>query len=218
MMQQVAVFSMVVEPRVSEELKHHWRRFVVLGAALIVLGVVALGSVGIATITSVLVFGWILVVAGILETIHAWRVRGWSGFTRHLLGGVLSFVVGGLIIANPAAGTLSLTLLMAAFFIVGGVFRIATALSFRFPGRGWALALGAVLSGLLTAGPVAAADGKKRVDRSRAKSSSHSIRTTRSGSPTGSTATRRRRARRPSARSPSTSSGTPSGRWWTIAG
>src|SRR5690348_14261131 len=104
MMQQVAVFSMAVDPRVSEELKHHWRRFVVLGAALIVLGVVALGSVGIATITSVLVFGWILVVAGILKTIHAWHVRGWSGFTRHLLGGVLSFVFGGLIVANPAAG------------------------------------------------------------------------------------------------------------------
>src|SRR6266446_5598711 len=33
MMQQVAVFSMAVDPRVSEELKHHWRRFVVLGAA-----------------------------------------------------------------------------------------------------------------------------------------------------------------------------------------
>ena len=110
-MQQVAVFSMAVDPRVSEELEQHWRRFVVLGAALIVLGVVALGSVGIATMASVFVFSWVLVVAGILETIHAWRVRGWSGFTRHLLGGVLSCVVGGLIVANPAAGMLSLTLL-----------------------------------------------------------------------------------------------------------
>src|SRR6476660_2821026 len=122
-MQQGSLFSMAIDPRVSEELKHHWRRFVVLGAALIALGVVALGSVGIATMASVLVFGWILVVAGILETVHAWRIRGWSGFTRHLLGGVLSFVVGGLIVANPAAGMLSLTLLMAAFFIVGGIFR-----------------------------------------------------------------------------------------------
>jgi len=144
MMQQVAVFSMAVDPRLSEELKHHWRRFVVLGVALVMLGVVALGSVGLATIASVFVFGWILVVAGLLETIHAWHVRGWSGFTRHLLSGVLSFVVGGLIIANPAAGTLSLTLLMAAFFIVGGVFRIATALSFRFPGRAWAVVGGIV--------------------------------------------------------------------------
>ena len=48
-MQQVAVFSMAVDPRVSEELKHHWRRFVVLGAALIVLGVVALGVVSFAS-------------------------------------------------------------------------------------------------------------------------------------------------------------------------
>ena len=144
MTQQVAVLSMAVDPRLSEEIKHHWRRFVVLGVALIALGVVALGSVGIATLASVLVFGWILVAAGILETVHAWRVRGWSGFTRHLLGGLLSFVVGGLIVANPAAGMLSLTLLMAAFFIVGGIFRIVTALSFRLPGRGWAVAGGIV--------------------------------------------------------------------------
>ena len=54
-MQQVSVFSMTVDPRVSEELNHHWRRFVILGAALIVLGILALGSVGIATIASVLV-------------------------------------------------------------------------------------------------------------------------------------------------------------------
>src|SRR5437773_11674971 len=31
-----------------------------------------------------------------------------------------------------------------AFFIVGGIFRIATALSFRFPGRAWAVAGGTV--------------------------------------------------------------------------
>ena len=58
-MQQVAVFSLAVDPRLSEELKDHWRRFVVLGVALVMLGVVALGSVGLATIASVLVFGWI---------------------------------------------------------------------------------------------------------------------------------------------------------------
>ena len=149
-MQQVSLLSTAIDPRVSEELKHHWRRFVVLGAALIALGVVALGSVGITTMTSVFVFGWILIVAGILETVHAWRIRGWSGFTRHLLGGVLSFVVGGLIVTNPAAGMLSLTLLMAAFFIVDGIFRIAMVLAFRFPGRGWAVAGGIVTVALGT--------------------------------------------------------------------
>src|SRR2546427_905924 len=35
-------------------------------------------------------------------------------------------------------------LLMAAFFIVGGVFRIATALLFRIPGRAWVVAGGTV--------------------------------------------------------------------------
>jgi uncharacterized membrane protein HdeD (DUF308 family) len=48
-------------------------------------------------------------------------------------------------VANPAAGALSLTLLLAAFFMVGGILRIVAAVSFRFPGRGWA-----VFGGLVT--------------------------------------------------------------------
>jgi len=78
---------------------------------------------------------WLLVIGGIMHSVHAFRVHPWGGFTRHLLGGVLSLVVGLLIVANPAAGALSLTLLLAAFFMVGGIFRIVAAVSFRFPGR-----------------------------------------------------------------------------------
>src|SRR5438552_76718 len=48
-------------------------------------------------------------------------------------------------VARPVAGALSLTLLLAAFFVVGGVSRIMTALAIRFPGRGWTL-----LSGMVT--------------------------------------------------------------------
>jgi len=103
------------------------------------------GAVGLVTLASVLLFGWLLVISGIMHSVHAFRVHPWGGFTRHLLGGVLSLVVGLLIVANPAAGALSLTLLLAEFFMVGGIFRIVAAVSFRFPGRGWA-----VLGGLVT--------------------------------------------------------------------
>ena len=152
-MEQVGVLSMTFDPRVSEDIRRHWGWYVAVGVALVVLGVVALGAVGLATLASVLVFGWLLVFGGIIQTIHAWRLRGWGGFTRHFVGGVLSLVVGGLIVANPAAGALSLTLLMATFFMVGGIFRIVAALSFRLPGRGWAVAGGivTVLLGMMIA-------------------------------------------------------------------
>jgi uncharacterized membrane protein HdeD (DUF308 family) len=144
-MEQATVFSIGLDPAASREIKRHSGWFVALGVALIVLGVIALGALGFVTLASVLLFGWLLVIGGIMQIVHAFRVRQWGGFTRHLLGGVLSLVVGLLIVANPAAGALSLTLLLAAFFMVGGIFRIVSAVSFRFPGRGWA-----VLGGIVT--------------------------------------------------------------------
>jgi uncharacterized membrane protein HdeD (DUF308 family) len=144
-MEDASVRAMVLDPRASQELRRHRGWFVALGVALVVLGVVALGAVGLVTLASVLLFGWLLLIGGIMQIVHAFRVRRWGGFPRHLLGGVLSLVVGLLIARNPVAGAASLTLLLAAFFMVGGIFRIGAALSFHFPGRGWA-----VLSGVVT--------------------------------------------------------------------
>lgn len=127
-----------------EKLRRHWGLCVVLGIASVILGTVALGASGIVTLASVLFFGWLLVIGGAVQAVHAFWFRRWGGFFRHLLGGVLGIVVGGLMVARPVAGALSLTLLLAAFFVVGGVSRIMTALAIRFPGRGWTLLSGVV--------------------------------------------------------------------------
>jgi uncharacterized membrane protein HdeD (DUF308 family) len=128
----------------TEELRRHWVVCVVLGFASVVLGTVALGASGIVTLASVLFFGWLLVIGGAVQAVHAFWFRRWGGFFRHLLGGVLGIVVGGLMVAHPVAGAESLTLLLAAFFVVGGVFRIMTAVAIRFPSWGWTLMSGAV--------------------------------------------------------------------------
>jgi len=56
-----------------------------------------------------------------------------------------------IMIGNPAASALILTLLLAMFFMVAGLFRIITALSMRFPSWGWRLFDGiiALLLGIL---------------------------------------------------------------------
>jgi uncharacterized membrane protein HdeD (DUF308 family) len=98
------------------------------------------------------VVGWLLVFSGVAQTILAFQVRDWGGFFLHLLEGLLEFVVGVLLLAKPAAGALVLTLLIAAYLLVGGMFRIIGAFSIRFPGWGWvafagfvSVALGAML-------------------------------------------------------------------------
>jgi uncharacterized membrane protein HdeD (DUF308 family) len=113
--------------------------FIALGVALIILGTIAVATAVITTLISVMIFGWLLLIGGIVQSVHAFWVRPWKGLLLQLLIGVLNLIVGLLIVANPGASALALTLLMAAFFMVGGVFRIITAARSHFPGRGWAL-------------------------------------------------------------------------------
>lgn len=113
--------------------------FVGLGIVLIVLGTVAIATAVFTTLISVMVFGWLLLIGGIVQCIHSFWVRPWSGLLLQLFVGALNIIVGLLIVANPGASALALTLLMAAFFIVGGLFRIITAVREHIPSRGWAL-------------------------------------------------------------------------------
>jgi uncharacterized membrane protein HdeD (DUF308 family) len=87
----------------------------------------------------VLVLGWLLVISGVLELIHAFRVRRWGGLFLHLLAGILGILVGLLAVTHPVAGAMAWTLLFASFFTVMGVFRLIAAIRLKFPNWGWAV-------------------------------------------------------------------------------
>jgi uncharacterized membrane protein HdeD (DUF308 family) len=127
-----------------DALRGNWFWFVLLGIALIVLGFVALGSVVIASLATAVTIGMLILIGGCAETIGAFWCRGWSGFFLHLLSGVLSIVVGLLFLRAPMNALLALTLLLACFLMVGGIFKIVAALSYRFGAWGWALAGGII--------------------------------------------------------------------------
>jgi len=132
-------------------LRGNWLWFVVLGVALVALGIIALGSVVIASLAAAIAIGMLLLLGGAAESVGAFWCRGWSGFFLHLLSGVLSIVVGLLFLRAPASALAALTLLVACFLLVGGIFKIVAAVSYRFAAWGWALAGGIVdlLLGLL---------------------------------------------------------------------
>jgi uncharacterized membrane protein HdeD (DUF308 family) len=126
------------------ELRRNWGLLLALGIGELLLGVIALGVVGVVTLASVLFFAWLLILSGVIHLVRAFRTRGWEGVSLHLLIGILQAAVGVLLLANPAAGAASLTLLLAALFIVSGLFRIGFAVMTRIHGWGWQ-----VLSGLV---------------------------------------------------------------------
>jgi uncharacterized membrane protein HdeD (DUF308 family) len=132
-----------------DEVKRNRGWFLVLGALLIVLGIVAVGLSVLTTLASVLLFGWMLVASGALQVIHAfWREKNWHGFFLDLFAGILSFVVGFMLVTNPLAGATTLTLLIAMFLFIGGIERILASLTGHFPNRPWLLLNGVIDLGL----------------------------------------------------------------------
>ena len=121
-----------------ERLRHRWGWLLALGIVMIVAGTVAFFIIPAATLGAVLVLGWLLVISGIFEFIHAVQVRHTGGsLFLHIVGGVLGVLLGLLVVTHPVAGALAWTLLFASFFSVIGLFRLIAAIAMKFPGRGW---------------------------------------------------------------------------------
>lgn len=120
-----------------DALRGNWVWFLALGAALIVLGTVLLGSPLMASLATALVFGVMLIIGGLFECVGSFWSREWSGFFLHLLSGVLSVVVGLLFVRMPVTALETMTLLLACFLIVGGVFRMIAAFSVRYTSWIW---------------------------------------------------------------------------------
>lgn len=128
----------------------HWGFLLALGIILGLIGLLALGSLVVATLATVTFLGAVLLVGGIVDVVTAFTSRRWRGFGMSLLSGIVAAVVGILLIARPAAGAGVLTLLLALLFLASGISRIIFSSTERFPSWGWSLASGivAVILGL----------------------------------------------------------------------
>jgi uncharacterized membrane protein HdeD (DUF308 family) len=127
-----------------KKLKDAWLWFLILGGALIFLGLVALGYSAFFTIASVEILGIFLIVGAAMHIGGSFFTGSWGGFLLTLMMGVLQLVVGLICVRHPAETAIVYTLLMAAFFMAGGLFRIVGAVAGRFSGWGWVLVNGIV--------------------------------------------------------------------------
>lgn len=127
-----------------DELRRNWGWVLALGILLVVLGLFATSAAITTTILTVLVLGILLLVAGVFEIFSAFRNAHYGGFWMHLFAGILDLVCGGLLVAYPGAAALTITLILAIFFLVGGTMRAVSALMIHLPNGGWAVLSGVV--------------------------------------------------------------------------
>jgi len=121
----------------SEESARAWVIFA--GIAMLVLGTAAIIYDGTSTIASVIVFGWMLLFAGLMQIGHAFQVRYWSGFFLYLLDGIIRATVGTLLVVYPGAGAEAITMVLAFYFIAGGLFKTFGSIVLQFPSWGWSV-------------------------------------------------------------------------------
>lgn len=141
-----------MRPYGLEVVKEYWKWFLALGILLIVLGVLAIALPAFAALAVEIFLGWLLLIGGVAQCIHAFSARRWGGFLLQLLNGALYIVAGALLLAFPLQGVLTLTLVLAALFVVEGAARIVMAFRMRPMAQwGWVLLSGilAVILGVL---------------------------------------------------------------------
>jgi len=141
----------VVSEALTAEFRHlrgYWFWLLLLGILLVVCGTACIVFPALTVVTSfvaMIVLGICLMVAGVATVVGAFWTGKWSGFMVSLLIGILYLVAGFMITETPAESAVLMTLFLAAFFIVAGIFRSVSALVVKYPLWGWSL-----LNGLVT--------------------------------------------------------------------
>ena len=130
------------------DLRRAWGWLLALGVLLVVLGVFAIMYQGASSIASVIAFGAVLMVAGVVQLAAMFQARGAGHVILYLLMGALDLVVGFVLIKHPASGAMAITLVLSAYFLAGGIYRVIYALWLQFPQYGWFVFSGLVMAAL----------------------------------------------------------------------
>ena len=117
-----------------------------LGIASIVLGIIALAAPAVAASAVIIVVGATLLIAGVGQVIQGLKGDGWRDKIMPVVLGVITGVAGVGVLAHPILGLSVLSLMLAIYFVIEGIWKIIA--SFRFkPNPAWIwMLLGGILS------------------------------------------------------------------------
>ena len=122
------------------------KRLKLLGIISIILGAIALATPAVAAGAVILVVGILLLVAGVSQVFHGLKGSGWRDKIMPLILGIITTLGGLGVLAHPVLGLGVLSLMLAAYFMVEGIWKIMAAIRFR-PNPSWIwMLLGGLLS------------------------------------------------------------------------
>ena len=123
--------------RLAAEIHEHWKVFLVQGIVMMALGVLAIALPEISTIAIEIIIGWLLFIGGIFRAVMLLRAKRIPGFGWSLATAIVAVVLGAVLVFRPLEGVLTLTMVLAVFFVVEGIAAIILSVEFRRRLHNW---------------------------------------------------------------------------------
>ena len=129
-----------VDKEMLSTIKRHAGVGMAVGVIVVVAGILALLSPLVAGLSVAIAVGVLIVASGVSRLFLAFRMGSFGHGLLVFLLGLLSIVIGGYMLSRPGMALATLTLVLAVYFVVDGVFQIIWAFRLR-PIKGWGWSL-----------------------------------------------------------------------------
>jgi uncharacterized membrane protein HdeD (DUF308 family) len=120
-----------LQSEMTAAVREHWKAFLIEGIVLVVLGLAAMIVPPLASLAVTIFLGWMFLISGIVGLAMTFWARQMPGFWWSLISAALAVVAGLILLARPVQGTLTLTIVVGAYFLAEGVATIMYALEHR---------------------------------------------------------------------------------------
>ncbi len=130
----------VIQSDFLDGIKTNARLAVIVGIVMLVCGFLAIGSPLAAGLSVTIFVGAMLIVGGIGQCFLAFQAGAFGKGLLIFIMGALTAVAGLYLLNQPIAGLASITIFLAAYFIVTGIVELVSAFQIR-PAEGWGLML-----------------------------------------------------------------------------
>jgi uncharacterized membrane protein HdeD (DUF308 family) len=147
-----------LQSKMSAAVRKHWKAFLFEGIVLAILGLAAMIVPPLASLAVTIFLGWMFLVSGVAGLIVTFWARQMPGFWWSLISAALALLAGLVLLFRPVQGTLTLTIVVGAYFLAEGVATIMYALEHRrelSQRWGWMLTAGLmdiIVAGIIIAG------------------------------------------------------------------
>jgi uncharacterized membrane protein HdeD (DUF308 family) len=142
-----------LQTRMSAAVREHWKAFLFEGILLVVLGLAAMIVPPLASLAVTIFLGWMFLISGVAGLVLTFWARKMPGFWWSLFSAVLAIAAGIVLLAKPVQGTLTLTIVVGAYFLAEGVATIMYALEHKKElSERWGWLLTAGIMDILVAG------------------------------------------------------------------